>query len=55
MRSYKLVVLVLWDAKLGTQAPTSFGFRKLHATTKSGNNVWQYSPVVYNGLSLPTN
>jgi hypothetical protein len=45
--SYKLVVLVLWDAKLGTLTPTSFGFTKLYATTRSGNNVQQsYSQVV---------
>jgi hypothetical protein len=56
MKSYKLVVLMLWEAKLGTLAPTSFGFRKLYATTRSGNNVWQsYSQVVCNGLSLLTN
>jgi hypothetical protein len=37
MRSYKLMVSIFWDVKLQVFAPTSLGFRKLYAETRSGS------------------
>jgi hypothetical protein len=56
MRSYKVMVSVFWDLKLGTLALTSLEFRKLYAKTRSGSKTWwSYSPTMYNALSLPIN
>jgi hypothetical protein len=56
MRSYILVVLILWATKLGTATFVPLGFQNLYAKTRNGNNTEQsYSLVTYNLLFLPTN